>query len=240
MLAEVRVIALQSPQLVINELAARFERETGFRVRHLLDPSELPIHARQRIDAGEAFDAAFIEDALLTALAAEGKLVGATRRNLVRVPIGAAVRAGAPRPEIGSVAAFRRAVESARSLAYLKTGRSGPYLHELFDRWGIGAAVAAKARRPETDTVGELVAAGEAELGITAIATLLATSGVDVIGPIPAALQHHVCFAGAVGAAAAEPAGAKALVDFVTGPAALPVIRAKGMEAWPDGTPANG
>jgi len=239
MAAELRVLALQSPQLIINELAARFTRESGFTIVELLDIAELPAHARRRIDAGEAFDAAFIEDVQLDALAREGKLIGATRRNFLRVPIGVAVKTGAAKPNIDTVEAFRHAVLAAKSVAYLNGGRSGPYLQDLFARWGIGAAIGAKERRPDTDTVGELVAAGEAELGITAIATLMATRGVEVIGRIPAAIQSYVCFAGAVGAAARMPEGAKALIDFVTGPAALPVIRAKGMEAWADGTPAN-
>lgn len=236
---ELRVLALQSPQLIIAELAPAFARDTGFAIKQLLDPAELPAHAQQRIDRGEAFDVAFLEDRQLGRLASARKLVGETRRNFLRVPIGAAVKSGAARPNIATVDAFRQAVLEAKSIAYLNGGRSGPYLHDLFARWGIGAAIAAKTRRPETDTVGELVAAGQAELGITAIATLLATRGVDVIGRIPAEIQSYVCFAGAVGAKAREAEGAKALLDFVTGPAALPVIRAKGMEAWANGQPAN-
>lgn len=239
MSTELRVLALQSPQIVISELAAGFERETGFRIVQLLDPADLPSHARQRIDAGERFDAGFLEDALLGRLANEGKVIGTTRQNFIRVPIGTAVRAGARKPTIDSVDAFRQAVLDATSIAYLKGGRSGPYLEGLFARWGIGPEVAAKSKRPDTDTVGELVAAGEAELGITAIATMMATRGVDVIGPIPKEIQHYVCFAGAVSANAGAPDGARALVDFVKSRAALPIIHAKGMEAWANGTPAN-
>ena len=236
---ELRVLALQSPQIIIGELAAQFTRDTGFAVTQLLDPAELPAHARQRIDRGEDFDVAFIEEAQLGALAREGKLRGETRRNFLRVPIGVAVKSGAAKPNIDTVAPFREAVLAAKSVAFLDGGRSGPYLHELFAGWGIGREIDAKALRPDTDTVGELVAAGEAELGITAIATMMATRGVDVVGRIPAEIQSYVCFAGALGPQSRAPEGAKALLDFVTGPAALPVIRAKGMEAWADGTPAN-
>lgn len=236
---ELRVLALQSPQIIIRELAAQFTRDTGLAIAQLLDPAELPAHAQQRIDRGEAFDLAFIEDAQLTQLAGERKLLAETRRNFLRVPIGVAVKSGAAKPKIDTVEAFRQAVLAAKSVAYLNGGRSGPYLQDLFARWGIGAAVDAKALRPDTDTVGELVAAGEAELGITAIATMMATRGVDVVGRIPAEIQSYVCFAGALGPKAREAGGAKALLDFVTGPAALPVIRAKGMEAWANGTPAN-
>lgn len=236
---EFRVFALQSPQIVIGELAAEFERETGFKIVHLLTPADLPLHARQRIDAREMFDVGFLEDALLEQLAAASKVIGKTRKNFVRVPIGAAVRSCAPKPKIDSVEAFMQAILDAKSIAYLKTGRSGPYFQGLFEHWGIGSALEAKSKRPDTDTVGELVAAGEAELGITAIATLMATRGVDIVGPIPKELQSYVCFADAVSAGAREPDGAKALIDFVTSCAALPVIQAKGMGAWANGTPAN-
>src|SRR5262249_19022427 len=136
MATELRVLALQSPQIIINALAPRFERESGYRIIQLLDPAELPVHAKQKIEAGERFDAAFVEETVLEQLITERKLVAATRRNFIRVPIGVAVKAGAAKPDIGSVAVFRQTVLDAKSIAYLKTGRSGPYLDELFARWG--------------------------------------------------------------------------------------------------------
>jgi molybdate transport system substrate-binding protein len=228
--AEVKIIALQSPQLIINELAGEFERRSGYRVKQLLGHMDMPVHARKLIDAREAFDAAFLVPAFLDELANEGKIVDDTRTPFLRVPIGVAVRAGAPRPDISSVEAFKRALLAARSVAYLRAGMSGPHLQALFERWGIAAELQARALRPDTDTVGELVAQGEAEIGVTAIATLMATCGVDVIGPIPSEIQSYVVFGGAVGAQAVVPDVARELIAFVTGPAALPVIRAKGME----------
>jgi molybdate transport system substrate-binding protein len=230
--AEIRIFALQSPQIIINELTPQFEGRTGYRVTQLLRHSDLPIHVRPRIDAGEPFDAAFLTPPMLHELAGEGKVHADTQTGFLRVPIGVAVRAGAPRPDICSADAFKRTVLGARSLAYLKAGTSGLYLDGLFERWGIAAEVQAKALRPETDTVGELVARGEAELGVTAIATLMATPGLEVVGRIPAEIQSYVVFAGAVSTNASEPEVARELVAFVTGPAALPVIRAKGMEPW--------
>lgn len=230
--AEIKVLALQSPQLILNELAAEFERRTGYRITQLLHHTDMLPHVRQRIDAGAVFDAAFLVPALLDQLASEGKIVGDTRTRFLRVPIGVAVRAGASRPDISSVDAFKRTLLAARSLAYLRAGTSGPYLDGLFERWGIAAAVQAKAARPDTDTVGDLVAQGAAEIGVTAIATLLATPGVDVVGPLPTEIQSYVDFAGAVGANAMVPDIARQLLAFVTGPAAIPVIKAKGMEPW--------
>jgi molybdate transport system substrate-binding protein len=227
---EIRVFALQSPQIIIGELAAEFEQRTGYRITQLLSHADLPRHVKPRIDAGEPFDAAFLEVSLLDQVAREGKVLSDTRSDFLRVPIGVAVRAGAPRPDISSVEAFRRTVLNAESIAYLRAGISGPHLDGLFERFGIASELHSKARRPDTDTVGNLVAGGEAEIGITAIATLMATRGVDVVGPLPSEIQAYVCFAGAVGSNAAVPEIAGELIKLVTGPAAISVIMAKGME----------
>ncbi len=229
---EVRVLALQSPQIIINALAADFEARCGYKIRHLLGHADMPIHARQKIDVGEVFDAAFVVPAFLDQLIKEGKLVAATRKNFLRVPIGVAVRAGAPKPDISSVEAFKRAVLNARSIVYLKAGISGPHLDALFERFGMTAQVQPKARRPESDTCGEMVARGEAEIAVTAIATLMATPGLDVVGKIPREIQAYVSFVGAVSSNAAEPETAKQLIAFLTGPKAVPVIQSKGMELW--------
>jgi molybdate transport system substrate-binding protein len=229
---EIKVLALQSPQIIINELAADFERRTGYKITQLLSHADLPIQVRQRTDAGEIFDAAFLETAFLDQFAKEGKIIDDTRTHFLRVPIGVAVRAGAPKPDIGSVEAFKRTLVDAKSIAYLKAAISGLYLQGLFERWGIAAELQARAKRPDTDTVGDLVAQGEAEIGVTAIATLMATRGVDIVGPLPAEIQSYVYFAAAVSTNAVVPDIARKLIEFVTGPTAIPVIRAKGMEPW--------
>jgi molybdate transport system substrate-binding protein len=90
----------------------------------------------------------------------------------------------------------------------------------------------AKSHRPETDTVGDLVAQGDADMGITAIATLRATRGVDVVGPIPSAIQSYVCFEGAVSANTILPEIARDLIEYLTGPSALHAIKLNGMESW--------
>ncbi len=230
--AEIKVLALQSPQIIINELAADFEHRTGYRITQLLSHADLPIHVRQRTDAGEVFDAAFLETGFLDQFAKEGKIIDDTRTHFLRVPIGVAVRAGAPKPDISSVEAFKRTLLDAKSIAYLKAAISGLYLQGLFERWGIAAELQPKAKRPETDTVGDLVAQGDAEIGVTAIATLMATRGVDVVGPLPPEIQSYVFFAGAVSSNAVVPDIARELIKFVTGPTAIPIIKAKGMEPW--------
>jgi molybdate transport system substrate-binding protein len=229
---QIKVLALQSPQIIINALAADFERRTGFGITQLLRPGDMPLHIKQKLDAGATFDAAFVVPAVLDQLVNDGKVVKDTRTRFLRVPIGVAVRAGVPKPDIGSVESFKRTLLGARSIAYLKGGTSGPYLERLFDSFGIAEELRLKTKRTETDTVGELVAQGEAEIGVTAIATLIATPGIEIAGPLPLEIQSYVDFEGAVSTNAVATDIAKDLIRFVTGPDAAATIRSKGMEPW--------
>jgi len=216
----------------MRDLAADFEHKTGYKIIQLSRTTELPTAVKTRIDAGESFDVAFLTTPVLDQLIKEGKLIADARTNFLRVPIGVAVRSGAAKPDISSVEAFKRTLLNANSIAYLKGGSNGPYLEALFDRWGIGAELQPKSKRPDTDVVGELVGRGEVEIGVTAIATMIATSGVDIVGPIPPEIQSPVLFAGAVATNAAVPDVARDLIKFLTGSAAIPVIKSKGMEPW--------
>jgi molybdate transport system substrate-binding protein len=228
----IKVLALQSPQIVINALAPDFERRFGYGIAHLLHPADMPIHIKQKLDAGEHFDAAFVVPAVMDQLITAGKVVADTRTNFLRVPIGVAVRSGAPKPNIGSVEALKQTLRGAKSIAYLKAGISGPYLDRLFETWGMARELQPKSKRTETDTVGELVAEGAAEIGVTAIATLIATPGIEIVGPIPIEIQSYVSFQGGVGTNAVVPEAARELVRFVTGPNAAQIIKSKGMEPW--------
>jgi len=230
--AEIKVLAMQSAQIVMRDLAGDFEHRTGQKVVQLSRTTELPAAIKARIDAGESFDAACLTTSVLDQLIKEGRLVAGTRTNFLRVPIGVAVRSGAPKPDISSVEAFKRTLLKAKSIAYLKGGSSGPYLEALFNSWEIGPELQKKAKRPDTDIVGELVARGDAEIGVTAISTMKATKGVDVLGPIPSAIQSPVLVACAVGTRATAPDAARKLIKFLSGPAAIPVIKAKGMQPW--------
>jgi molybdate transport system substrate-binding protein len=219
---KIKVLALQSPQIIINALATDFERRTSFGITQLLCPGDMPVHIKQKLDAGATFDAAFAVPAVLDQLINDGKVAKDTRTRFLRVPIGVAVRAGAP----------KRTLLDAQSIAYLKAGTSGPYLDRLFESFGIAEQLRLKTKRTETDTVGELVAQGEAEIGVTAIATLIATAGIKIVGPLPPEIQSYVDFEGAVSTNAVATDIAKDLIRFVTGPGAEATIRSKGMEPW--------
>ena len=148
----------------------------------------------------------------------------------MRVGIGVAVRTGQPRPDISSVEAFKAALLKANSIAYLKIGVSGVYLAGLMKRLGIADELKGKTRLPEEDIVGPMVARGEADLGITAISTLLATPGLDVVGLIPAEIQQYVIFTGGVSANSPAQDAGRELLKFLTSPAVVPAIRSKGLE----------
>ena len=158
---------------------------------------------------------------MIDGLIRDGKVVADTRIDLVRSGIGVEVRAGATKPDISSVDAFKRALLNAKSIGYLKVG-SGAYLAPLLERLGIADAIASKVTRPDTDVVSELVAKGEVELGMVVITQIMTTPGVELVGPLPPEIQSYVTFTGGVGANAKAPDAAKALLEFLQRPVAAP------------------
>lgn len=184
----------------------------------------------KRANSGEPFDVIAATGAQIDGLIKDGKIIAATRTNLVRSGIGMEVRAGAPKPDISSVEAFKRTHHDAKSIAYLKVGASGVYLAGLLDRLGIADAIKSKVVRPETDIVSELVSKGEVEIGMVAITQILTTQGVELVGPLPSEIQSYISFVGAVGSNSRAPDTARELLKFLGGPIAAPVIKAQGME----------
>lgn len=184
----------------------------------------------RRIDASEPFDFLVAAPGQIDGLIKDGKILPPTRTDLTRSGIGVAVRAGAPKPDISSVDAFKRTLLKARSIGYLKEGQSGVYLAGMLERLGIAEAIKSKVTRPDTDIVSELVAKGEVEVGMVVITQILTTPGVQLVGPLPPELQSYIVFTGGVSANSSAPGAAKELMRFLTGPIAIPVIRAQGME----------
>lgn len=225
--SEIRVLGTQSMMLVWSEVAAIFQQQTGHKV--VMTP-HIAVQAKRLIDGGERFDAVILSPAVVDELIHENKVDATTRVDIMRAGIGVAVRAGAPKPDISSVAAFTSALLKAKSVAYLKTGASGVYLADVMAKLGIADQLRGKTKLPEDDVVGPMVARGEAEIGITAISTLLATPGLSFLGPIPAEIQHYVIFTGGVSTSTPSPAAARALLKFLTSPAVVPAIRKKGLQ----------
>jgi molybdate transport system substrate-binding protein len=225
--AEIKIFSTRAIATVLDKVGPEFERTTGHRLNVMTD---IAIRMVRRIQAGEPFDFLVAAPGQIDGLVKEGKIIPETRTDLTRSGIGVEVRAGSPKPDISSVEAFKRALLNAKSIAYLKEGQSGVYLAGLLQRLGIAEAITSKVTRPETDTVSELVAKGHIELGMVVITQILTTPGVELVGPLPAEIQSYITFTGGVSTASTEPNAAKELIRFLAGPAALPVIRAQGME----------
>lgn len=187
------------------------------------------VDAARRVAAGEAFDAVVLGSGAIDKLIASGHVLAGSRVDLVRSGVAAAVRAGAPRPDLGSEAAVKAAVLAARSVGY-STGPSGVALAALFERWGITDAVQAKLVTPPPGTpVGALIASGAIELGFQQLSELMHLPGIDVLGPLPQAIQITTLFSGGVAATSRKPDAVRALLAHWAAPWTADIKRANGM-----------
>jgi len=187
----------------------------------------------KRIEGGEVFDLAVLTPAAVNDLAAKGKFVAGSRHNLARVGVGVVVKEGAPKPDIGSVDAFKQALLAAKSVAYIDPaagGSSGIYVSSLLDKLGVAAEVKPKAKLIHGGAVAEHIAKGEAELGIHQISEILPVKGITLVGPLPAEIQNYTVYAAGLGANGKAGDAAKALLEALSGPAAATVLKSKGME----------
>jgi molybdate transport system substrate-binding protein len=206
------------------ELLPQFERASGHTVESLWVAS---VQMMSRLKGGEAVDLVILSAASLDELRKAG--IVTERTDLVKSGIGVAVKAGAPRPDISSGAAVKRAVLAAKGVAY-STGPSGLYLVGLFQRMGIADQIKHKVTQTQGQPSGGVVARGEAEIAFQQISELLPVPGIELVGPLPPDIQEITIFAAGLHAHAKSPDAAKALVKFLTSPVAAPVIRSKGME----------
>src|SRR3954468_3353085 len=209
--AELKVFAPRAIWTLLGEIGSEFERTTGHKLNVINGYS--PVFLKQ-IQAGEPFDVFVTIPPIMDALLEKGTLIHDSRTNVARTGTGVEVRAGAPKPDISSVEAFKRAMLNAKSIAYLRIAG----VPELMERLGIADAIKSKVTVPETDIVSELVAAGEIELGIPVITQILTTPGVELVGPLPPEIQYYIQFVAAVSANSKAPDAARALINFLNGP----------------------
>jgi molybdate transport system substrate-binding protein len=224
--AEIKSLTATAIEIVLKEIGPEFERATGHKVTMAVD---LAPNFKRRIDNGETFDVALFSELTTSLLVKEGTVRADTHTRILSAGIGVAVRRGAPKPDISSVEAFKRALLDAKSIAYLREGPSGVYLAGLLERLGIADQVRAKAKPADTDTVSVMIANGEAELGVVIVPNILNVPGAELVGPLPPEIQRTVYFAGGVSATARQPEAAAQLIQFLKSPRAVQVIRAKGM-----------
>ncbi len=223
---EIKVLSTNGVASLLRELAPQFERAAGHTLAITWGATN---GLRKEIDAGAAFDVAILTAEVTDDLIRQGKIVG-TRSDIAKSGVGVAIRAGARKPDISTVEAFKRTLLDAQSVAYSAHGMSGVYFASLLQRLGIAEQMKPKSRVPASGPTGEVAARGEAELAIQQISELLPVAGIELVGPFPAELQVFTVFSAGLGANAKETAGAQALIDFLSAQKTNPLIKAKGLE----------
>lgn len=226
-ITELQVMTSNALRAVLGELAPVYERTHGHRIAASFDPAQRML---KRIAAGETADVAISNTAAIDTLADKGVIVAGSRSTFARYGVGLAVRAGAPKPAIGSVEAFKRVLLDAKSIACTVEGASGIYFSKLIEHLGIAGEVNAKAVRRPGGLIAELVAAGEAELAVQQVPELLAVPGVELLGAFPRELQNESILSAGVFAASKLQQEGATLIGFLATPEAARVFVARGFE----------
>jgi molybdate transport system substrate-binding protein len=225
--AEIKVISTRATEEIYRELVPKFELATGNKVTTVFTGTA---DLKKRIAAGERYDVIVMIDEAIDAYIESGLVVPGSRVDIARSVIGAGIHAGLPKPDIGSVESFKAAVLAAKSIGY-STGPSGEYLLGVFKRLGIADAVKPKLMQvPSVRLVGSAIASGEVELGFQQTNELSHFPGVDYLGPLPPELQEATRRSGGIMTGSKVIDEAKALLKFLSGPQAAPVIRKHGLE----------
>lgn len=231
--AEIKVLTTRAMNHVLTELAGAFQRTSEHKIAIILAP---PAEIRRRIVNGESVDVVMSGSAAIGDLIQQGKIAPDSKLTLARVGIGVAVRAGSTKPDIATVEAFKRTLLAARSIVYTDPavgGASGIHFEKILDRMGIVKEIKAKSIlnvRAATTPNAEIVARGEAELGIQLISEIVSVPGAELLGPLPAELQATNVISAGIVTTSSEPDAARVLFKFLTSPAAATVIKATGME----------
>lgn len=229
--AEIKVLSAGAMKAMVTELGAEFTRETG----HMLALTSGTVgQLRDKILAGEAADVVVMSDTAIDQLIGQGHLVRGSRVDIARTGIGVAVREGAPKPDITTPEAFKQALLSAKSIAYVDPASgatSGIYFASVLQRLGIAEAVKGKTvLRTGGGYVAELVARGEVELAVHQISEIIPVKGASLVGPLPRELQKVTVYSVALPARGTTTEPAKAFVEFMARPAFKARLAAAGLD----------
>jgi molybdate transport system substrate-binding protein len=233
--ADVRVMISAGFYGVYSELGPTFERTTGHHLVTTRGPSigDSPEAIPTRLARGESADVVILDGGAADELATRGIVRADSKTLLAKSLVGMVVRAGAAKPDIGTVEAFRNTLLAAKSIAYSDSG-SGTYLSTvMFQKLGVADQVAGKSRKvrgpPSGEPVANVVARGEAELGFQQVSELIHVQGVTFVGALPVELQPGFSFAGAITTNAQQPDAAAALLAFLASPNAAATITKAGL-----------
>lgn len=225
MAAAIKILSGGAMRPLMAEVVPLFEGTTGVQVEIEF---RLTSVLRKEIAEGVAFEIVILPRPELDELVEIARIAPASAVDVARSAVGLAVRAGAAKPDIGTVASFSRALQEARSIAY-SDGPSGAYIGALLQRLGL-----AEELKPKTTLTGrpvaELLADGTAEIGMQQIVAILPVKGAELVGPLPSELQNVIVYAAGISTAAQKPGTARSFIEFLCSPQAAPLIRAKGLE----------
>jgi len=211
----------------LGELLPAFERAHDCKVEVTYAPAQVML---REVKAGRTADLCLIGSSVMDQVIKLGQIVPASVRVLTRNGIGVGVLAGAPKPDLSSVASFKRALLNARCVAYTSEGASGIYFAGLIERLGIANEITAKAKTRQGGLIAEFVVSGEADLAVQQIPEIMAVAGVDYAGPLPDEVQSITVGRAGIFTDAKEPQLTQALLDYLCSPDAARVYRARGLE----------
>ncbi len=228
--SEIKVLSAGAFKQVVVALAPDFEKQTGHKIT--IDNGTAG-ELKKRIDGGEAFDVVAITPGLVDEFAAAGKVAPGSKVMLARVGVGVVVKDGAPKPDIGTVDAFKRALLAAKSVAYIDPasgGSSGIYIEKLLEKLGIADQVRPKTKLKNGGHVADLIVSGEAELGLHQISEIVPVKGAALVGPLPKEIQNYTIYAAGLGASAKDKEASTEFIKYLSGPDAAAVLKSKGMD----------
>lgn len=230
--AEINVLSAVAMKPALDDLAPEFERRTGHAVKIAYATAGI---VRDRIRDGETVDVAILPRSAFDPLLAQDKITSGTATVVARSLVAVAVPAGSPKPDIGTVDALKRSLLAAKSVVYpdpTKGGATGIHAARVIERLGITAEMKPKTTLVPGSEYAEILAKGEAELGIVQPMVILSVPGVELVGPLPAELQNTTDFVfwAGVGSSAKEAETASSFIKYLLVPDAARVIKAKGME----------
>jgi molybdate transport system substrate-binding protein len=225
--AEIKVLSTQATEQAYKELVPQFEKATGHKVTSVFTGT---LDADKRLAAGETYDMLIMSSSSIDGHIKDGKVAAGSRVDVAKSGVAVGVKAGSPKPDISSVEALKKTILAAKSIGY-STGPSGVYIISLFEKLGVADTVRPKLKQTPTGVfVGSSIASGEVEIGFQQVSELSTFAGVDYVGALPEAVQRYTVFSSGIAAGAKEAEAAKALVKFLTAPAAAPAFKQRGME----------
>jgi molybdate transport system substrate-binding protein len=227
---EINVLASVALTSALDELAPQYERATGNKLKI---GYSLIADIKKRILAGETADVVILSRPVMDDLGKQDKFAPGSITSVAGTPVAVVARAGAQKPDISTVDALKRSLLAAKSIVYsdpAKGGASGVYFAHVVDQLGIADQIKSKTILVPGAQSGDVVARGEAEIGVAQASEIVPVAGAQLVGPLPGEFASTTAFAAGIGVSSKAPEAAKSLIQFLTGPVAVPVLKSKGFE----------